>query len=143
MVLPEHLLPAEKKIQDTNLICAPVISQFAALGALQAGAAYCREKITELAEVRAIVSKSLSMLEDMCEVPRADGAFYFLLRLRTQRDPMELARWMVREHRVAVIPGTAFGMTGCYLRVSYGPLSRTTAAEGIGRLVSGLQKLLS
>ena len=143
MVLPEHLLAAVKKIQDTNLICAPVISQFAALGALQAGAQYCREKVAELAEVRAIVTKALSLLDGMCEVPPATGAFYFLLRLHTHLDPLELAKWMIREHRVAVIPGNAFGMAGCYLRVSYGPLSKSTASEGIGRLVSGLKKLLS
>jgi aspartate/methionine/tyrosine aminotransferase len=143
MVIPEHLLVAVKKIQDTNLICAPVISQFAALGALQAGSNYCRARLAELTEVRAIVSKMLSDLEGICDIPRADGAFYYLLRLQAKRDPLELVERLVREHRVAVIPGNAFGMEGCYLRVSYGPLSKETAAEGIGRLVSGLKKLLS
>jgi aspartate/methionine/tyrosine aminotransferase len=143
MVIPEHLLVPVKKIQDTILICAPVISQFAAVGALQAGPAYCAAKVAELAEVRALVSQSLSTLADICEVPPADGAFYFLLRLGTSRDPMDLTEQLVREHRVAVIPGSAFGIDGCYLRVSYGPLSRDTAAEGIGRLIAGLRKLLS
>jgi aspartate/methionine/tyrosine aminotransferase len=87
--------------------------------------------------------KALASLDDLCEVPPAEGAFYFLLRLRAQRHPMELTERLVREHRVAVIPGNAFGIEGCHLRVSYGPLSKETAAEGIGRLVSGLRKLLS
>jgi len=143
MVIPEHLLVAVKKIQDTNLICAPVISQYAALGALQAGASYCKAKVSALLDVRAIVLRTLAGLDGICDVPRADGAFYFLLRMHTKRDPMELTERLVREHRVAVIPGTAFGMDGCYLRVSYGPLSKDSAAEGIGRLVSGLRKLLS
>src|SRR5439155_7269310 len=34
MVIPKHLLVEVKKIQDTILICPPVISQYAALGAL-------------------------------------------------------------------------------------------------------------
>ena len=37
MVIPKHLLVEVKKIQDTILICPPVISQYAALGALSAG----------------------------------------------------------------------------------------------------------
>jgi aspartate/methionine/tyrosine aminotransferase len=45
---------------------------------------------------------------------------------------------------VAVIPGTAFGMTGgCYFRVAYGALEPDTVAEGIGRLVKGLRALLA
>src|SRR2546425_7577237 len=40
MVAPQHLLESIRKIQDTILICAPVISQFAAIGALQAGRGY-------------------------------------------------------------------------------------------------------
>jgi aspartate/methionine/tyrosine aminotransferase len=44
---------------------------------------------------------------------------------------------------VAVVPGTAFGMEeGCHLRVAYGALEKQTTAEGIGRLVRGLKKIL-
>jgi aspartate/methionine/tyrosine aminotransferase len=51
---------------------------------------------------------------------------------------------LIREHQVAVIPGTAFGMTdGCYLRVAYGALQKETVAEGIGRLVRGLRAIAS
>ena len=56
---------------------------------------------------------------------------------------MEIAERLIREHRVAVIPGTAFGVTdGCYFRVAYGALQKDTVAEGIGRLVTGLRALL-
>ena len=45
---------------------------------------------------------------------------------------------------MAVIPGTAFGMTdGCYFRVAYGALQKATVAEGIGRLVNGLRQILT
>ena len=136
MVIPEHLLMPVRKIQDTILICAPVISQFAALGALRAGVAYCREKLESIKEVRAIVAGELTALRDLCHVPRADGAFYFLLRVQTKRGAMELTEQLIREHGVAVIPGTAFGLDqGCHLRVAYGSLHRETASEGIGRLV--------
>jgi aspartate/methionine/tyrosine aminotransferase len=143
MVVPAHLLEAVRKIQDTILICAPVISQFAAIGALQAGPAYCRGKIAELAEVRRLVLRELSGLGERCDVPRADGAFYFLIRLQTQLHPMQVVERLVREHGVAVIPGTAFGQDeGCHLRVAYAALKADTVAEGIGRLVRGVRRLL-
>ena len=80
MVLPEHLFVSVKKIQDTILICPPVISQYAAVGALRAGAAYCRSKLVAIAEVRKIFLNELAQIRDLCTVPKADGAFYFLLR---------------------------------------------------------------
>ena len=143
MVVPEPLLAPIRKIQDTILICAPVISQYAAIGALQAGAAYCREKLAAIAEVRGIVARELGTLGPLCEVPEARGAFYFLLRLHTELDPMSVTERLIREHRVAVIPGNAFGIgQGCHLRVSYGALQKELAAEGIGRLVAGLNEIL-
>ena len=144
MVVPAHLLEAVRKIQDTILICAPVISQFAAIGALQVGPAYCRGKIAELADVRRLALRELSALGERCDVPRADGAFYFLLRLRSELHPMQVVERLVREHGVAAIPGTAFGQDeGCHLRVAYAALKADTVAEGIGRLVKGLKHLLA
>jgi len=143
MAFPERLLTSVQKIQDTILICTPVISQFAAIGALQAGAAYCREKLAAIAEVRELVKKELVSLGSLCELPPANGAFYFLLRLHTTLDSMQLTERLIREHGVAVIPGTAFGLhEGCYMRVAYGALQKQTAAKGIGRLVGGLKKIL-
>jgi len=143
MVIPQGLFVSVKKIQDTILICAPVISQFAALGALQAGAAYCRQKLDAIVEVREMVWQELQRLGGRCAVPRADGAFYFLPRIHTSLGPLEVTERLVREHGVAVVPGTAFGMEeGCHLRVAYGALEKQTTAEGIGRLVRGLKKIL-
>jgi len=143
MVIPEDLFVPVKKIQDTILICAPVISQYAAVGALKAGAAFWRVKLTGLTEVRAAVLEQIDQLKGLCAVPPADGAFYFLVRIDAALDPLELTERLIREHRVAVIPGTAFGTErGCYLRLSYGALEKKTAAEGVGRLVNGLKTIL-
>ena len=143
MVFPERLLTAVRKIQDTILICAPVISQFAAVGALRAGAAYCWEKLRGIAEIRALVRDELEQLAPLAETPRAEGAFYFLIRVHTALGSLDVVERLIREHRVAVIPGIAFGITeGCHLRVAYGALTKETAAEGIGRLVRGLRAIL-
>ncbi len=143
MVVPAHLATSVKKIQDTILICAPVISQYGAVGALSAGRAYCDEHLRRISEVREVLHAELQELNPWCEVPRADGAFYFLLRLDTSLQPMTLVERLVSEHGVAVIPGSAFGIQeGCYLRVAYGALKRETAMEGIGRLVRGLKAIV-
>ena len=143
MVIPADLFESVQKIQDTILICAPVVSQYAALGALQVGRAYCRSKLGAIAAVRDYVLQELDSIQDICAVPAAEGAFYVLLRIKSAQDPMELVERLVREFRVAVIPGTTFGLDqGCYLRVSYGALTEETAEEGIRRLVRGLRSIL-
>jgi aspartate/methionine/tyrosine aminotransferase len=139
-----------RKIQDTVVICPPVISQHVAVGALDpsvgGGAPYVREKLRAIAAVRTTVQSALAPLvaEGLCEIPPADGAFYFFLRVRSDLAPLALVERLVREHRVAVIPGSAFGLTqGCPLRVAYGALAPDTATEGIGRLVHGLRALVA
>ncbi|HEY9697477.1 MAG TPA: pyridoxal phosphate-dependent aminotransferase [Trichocoleus sp.] len=143
MVIPEHLYTAVKKIQDTIVICASVVSQYAAVGALQVGADYCREKLATIAQVRQICLKELSTIQDICTIPPATGAFYFLLKLHTPLIPMTVIEQLVKEYQVAALPGSAFGLTdGCYLRIGYGALQPKTAAEGMRRLVQGIRAIV-
>jgi aspartate/methionine/tyrosine aminotransferase len=143
MVFPDHLASAMLKSQDTILICPPVISQVAALAAIEVGRAYCEPFVRELAETRGVVLEALRGLGRLARVPPADGAFYCLLHMNTDMDPLVLTERLIREHRVAVMPGSAFGLTsGCYVRVAFGALHRETVAEGIGRLVVGLRTIL-
>jgi aspartate/methionine/tyrosine aminotransferase len=142
MVIPAALWDAVNKIQDTLLICAPAVSQIAALAAIQRGVEYTRAHLPTLAAMRRTIFDALSDDGVPCDVPESDGAFYFFLRVRTGLDAMTLTERLIREHRVAVIPGSAFGAAdACYLRVSYGALDARTAADGIGRLVTGLRAL--
>ncbi|MCU0565464.1 MAG: pyridoxal phosphate-dependent aminotransferase [Oculatellaceae cyanobacterium Prado106] len=143
MVIPAHLTTAVQKIQDTNLICAPVISQYAAYGALQAGWKFCQEKVSAIAQVRQTVLRVIEGVPDLCSTPPAQGAFYFLLKIPTPLDSLELVKRLVQDHQVAALPGSTFGLTqGCYLRVAYGALDNATAAEAVGRLVQGLKAIL-
>ena len=57
------------KIQDTILICPPVVSQHAAIGALEAGRAYCDARIAEIAAVRDLVLNELEALADIATFP--------------------------------------------------------------------------
>lgn len=142
MVYPEHLASAMIKSQDTILICPTIAAQIAATAALEVGRAYCEPYVRDLGVVRDTVVGRLAELGDLVAVPAADGAFYCLLRVHTEIEPMPLAERLIREHKVAVIPGTTFGMNdGCYLRVAFGALDKDTVTEGIGRLVEGLSSI--
>jgi aspartate/methionine/tyrosine aminotransferase len=59
---------------------------------------------------------------------------------------MDVVETLIREHGVAVIPGSTFGVDeakdGCTLRISYGALQRESVIKGIGRLVRGLRSLV-
>jgi aspartate/methionine/tyrosine aminotransferase len=139
MAYPEHLASAMIKSQDTILISPTIAAQVGAAAALETGRSYCEPHVRELASIREIVVSKLSALGPIATVPAADGAFYCLMKVNTGMHPLVVAERLIREHKVAVIPGTAFGMDeGCYFRVAYGALQKDTVSEGIGRLVSGL-----
>jgi aspartate/methionine/tyrosine aminotransferase len=142
MVIPRHLLESVQKIQDTLLICPPVVSQYAALGALEAGVDYCRQHLSTIATARQTMLQAIVALQDCCTVAPAQGAFYFFVKVQTELDAMTLTERLIRDYGVAVIPGTTFGWDqGCYLRLAYGAVSPETMVLGVERLVQGLKAM--
>jgi aspartate/methionine/tyrosine aminotransferase len=142
MVIPEALNDAVYKVQDTVLICPPLVSQAAALACVQVGHGWTARFLEPLAAVREEVLDQFASVADICDVPTPGGAFYCLPRVRTRLAAMSVMERLVREHQVAAIAGETFGLTdGCYLRVSYGALAAETVREGMRRLVTGLRAL--
>ena len=144
MVIPEQLSMPVKKIQDTTLICAPAISQYAAAGAMRAGVEYCRTNLAETSDVREQFLGAFTDLEGLVQAPESEGAFYFLLKLDSQIDGMQAVERLIRDYGIGVMPGSTFGAdSGCSLRVSYGPLRRDTAGNAIDRLISGIRGIIA
>ena len=143
LVAPSELQGSLEKIQDTNVICPSIPSQFAALGALEAGREYCRPFIERMNQTRRIVLDALSGVSDRIERVETAGAFYVFLRFKDQNiNDMDLVRSLIEKYRVALIPGRAFGVQGaCCLRLSYGALHPEIVAKGLGRLVEGISRL--
>ena len=142
MVIPEALSDAVNKIQDTLLICPPAVSQQAALAALLVGRGHAAPHVEELDATRRLIFDILQADDVPCDVPAAEGAFYYLLRAHSRLNSMTLTERLIREHRVAVIPGSAFAdAAASSIRISYGALDADSIAEGVGRLVSGLRAL--
>ena len=132
-----------RKVQDTNVICAPAITQYAALGALQAGPEYCRPYLADMAIVRQQGIEAMSSLGDRVSLLPSTGAFYLFVKVPGYPgDGLDLARNLVERFGVAVIPGSAFGVNEtCTLRASFGALQSDSAIEGLDRLVQGLKGL--
>ena len=141
-VVPEGWMAELAKVQDTILIGPPRLNQQAALGALAAGPQWCRQHIAGLAERRGQVLAAL----DQPGAPwrllaPADGAFYALLQLETALSGDTAMERLIREHRVALVSGSSFGLAGCCLRLSYGMLQAEELAEALQRLTRGMLAL--
>ena len=145
MVFPAGLMEGLLKVQDTNIICAPAISQRAALACLEAGVEYCRPHIEGFRPNRELLLDALAGLGDRVAVSPANGAFYVFVRLADRgvgRDDLAVVRELIERYGVAVIPGSAFGVDeGCSLRLSYAAVDRDTMAVGARRLVEGLRAI--
>ena len=140
MVMPEALMPSIKKIQDTNLICAPAISQFAAVKALHRGKSYCTQHLSSMGAIREQLLDGLSRLGPFVRIIPSKGAFYILIELDLHEASIDVVELLIREFKIAVIPGSAFGLDkGCYLRIAFGALKN--ADDALERLIKGLKSI--
>ena len=131
VVYPEALASAMTKSQDTILICPTIAAQVGAEAALRVGCAYCEPFVAELQSIRDTVLSELGALAPLASVPAADGAFYAFVRVNTTMKPLALAERLIREHKVAVIPGMRSGPpTGATSAWRSAPLQKATVAEG-------------
>ncbi len=142
MVIPQETLLAVKKIQDTNLICPAIASQYAALACLKVGKGYSQGFLPEMAYCRQQLLDQLGKLSDHCRLVVPKGAFYCFLQVDSPLSDLELVKRLIDEFKVGVLPGSTFGVTeGCYIRIAYGALRKETAQIAIERLVRGLKEL--
>ena len=143
MVIPKHLSLSVKKAQDTYLICPTRISQEAAIIALEVGSEYTNEFLNRIEYVRNKLYAELKTINNICTTPLTMGAFYFLIKLKTELTSIEIVDKLINKYKIAVIPGETFGMNnGCYLRVGYGSLDKKMSDIGIQRLVKGLKEII-
>ena len=141
-LVPEALMPELAKVQDTILICPPRLIQRAAAAALADGSSWCRQRIAALGARRQRVLQALIQPEKPWRVlGPADGAFYALLQLNAPLSSDAAMERLIREHRVALVSGSSFGLSGCCLRLSYGMLDEASLEDALQRLQNGLAQL--
>jgi len=107
VVFPANLFDAMNKVQDTNLICAPMPSQLLALQALKKGRPWVEPKVAALSHVRQTVYQALEGLGDLVQFPKTQGAFYVLMKLPGLKqgvEPIAFNRAMTEKYKVASRP---------------------------------------
>lgn len=110
------------KVHDAAAICAPTVSQYAALAALNGPQDCVAEMQHALAARRALTCAALDAMPDDFSYVAPRGAFYVMARYHFCADASPLvARRILEEARVITIPGGSFGPEGeGHLRLSFG-----------------------
>lgn len=106
-----RLIQALTKIHQYTMLCAPIMSQMAAIEALRNGESDVEKMVQEYNRRRRIMVKRLNELGLPCFEPK--GAFYAFPSIRaTGMTSEEFAERLLLEEKVAVVPGSAFGPSG-------------------------------
>jgi aminotransferase len=118
----ESLIPQIAKAHIPFAICAPVVSQHAALAALQ-GPQDCIAKFRgEYLAARDLMCQRLDRLGHLFAYQRPGGAYLMFPRILVEEgaDSMTFCKRLLREARVSTTPGVDFGPNGeSHLRLSF------------------------
>ena len=116
---PKEIMKQMLKIHQFVIMCAPTTSQYAAIEALRNGDEDVRRMRESYDERRRFLVNALNEMGLPCFEPK--GAFYVFPNISAYgMTSEELARRLLEQERVAVVPGTAFGECGeGFLRISY------------------------
>ena len=135
----EEIVDGAVKIHQYSMICAPIISQMAAIEAIVSGEKGKMEMIREYNRRRRMVVKRLNEME--LDIFEPKGAFYAFPSIKEYSGSEEFSERLLREKRVAVVPGNAFGECGeGFVRISYAA-SRETIIEAMDRIGAFLESL--
>jgi aminotransferase len=116
---PTELIEAMMKIHQYAILCASIMGQEAAIEALERGERSVELMRKEYELRRNFISRSFNELGLECFRPR--GAFYVFPKITsTGLSSRDFSLRLLREKKVAVVPGSAFGASGeGHVRCSY------------------------
>ncbi|MFN8642588.1 MAG: aminotransferase class I/II-fold pyridoxal phosphate-dependent enzyme [Candidatus Binatia bacterium] len=110
--------PAERvtdilTVHDALVTCAPVVSQYAALAALEQGDAFIAEFAAEFRRRRDHVVERLDALSHVFDYQKPNASYFAFPRVKDTvpfaRDSRRLAADLLQQARVALVPGWRFG----------------------------------
>ena len=108
---PAPIIEAMMKIHQYAIMCASIMSQEAAIEALDHCAREVEEMRNDYQRRRNFVVSRLNEIGLPCHSPK--GTFYVFPDIRpTKRTSIEFCLGLLKEMRVAVVPGSAFGESG-------------------------------
>lgn len=137
---PELIMQQILKIHQFAIMAAPTTSQYAAIEAMTNGEEDVQIMRNAYNQRRRFVLELFSEMGLKCFEP--EGAFYMFPCIKEfGMTSDEFANRFLREEKVAIIPGTAFGDCGeGFLRVSYA-YSIEELKEALGRLANFVERL--
>ncbi len=137
---PQPVVAAMTKLHQFGIMSAPTTSQYAAIEAMRSGDEDIAHMREEYDSRRRYLVENLNRIGLDCFEPK--GAFYVFPCIRSSGlSSEEFCERFLREEKVAVIPGTAFGAGGeGYVRACYASSMRDLT-ESISRLDNFLQNL--
>lgn len=137
---PKELMGIMVKIHQYAIMSAPTTAQFAAIEAMKNGDNDIREMREEYDRRRRFVCDRLNSLGLTCFEPQ--GAFYIFPSIeKTGLTSEEFCERLINTHKVAVIPGNAFGECGeGFVRCCYA-CSMRDLAEALVRIEHFLEDL--
>lgn len=139
---PSEIIEAMMKVHQYAMLCAPIMSQRAAIEALENGAAAVETMRQSYEQRMNLVVAKLNAMG--LPTFRPGGAFYVFADIRpTGLSSKDFALRLVEEQSVAVVPGSAFGQSGeGFVRACYATAlpQLETAMERMAVFVGGLLK---
>ncbi|WP_292409528.1 MULTISPECIES: aminotransferase class I/II-fold pyridoxal phosphate-dependent enzyme [unclassified Methanoculleus] len=137
---PPAITAAALKIHQYVALCAPVMGQVAAYEALRIGEAEKDAMVREYRLRRNLFVDGLNKLGLTCHIPK--GAFYAFPSVKsTGLSDTEFAESLLREQRVAVVPGSVLGPSGVgHVRCAYA-VSRDDLKEALARIGAFLESI--
>ena len=116
---PKEIIKQMTKIHQYAIMCAPTISQYAAIEALKNGDKDVEMMRNSYNQRRRFLMNAFKKMGLKCFEPF--GAFYVFPCIKEfGMSSEEFATKLLEEEHVAAVPGTAFGESGeGYLRISY------------------------
>ena len=139
---PVEIIEAMMKIHQYSMLCASIISQEAALEAIQFGEPDTIEMRDQYRLRRNFIVDALNKMGLKCHLPR--GSFYAFPNITsTGLSSKDFAVRLLQEEKVACVPGSAFGPSGegflrCCFATSLEQLQ--TAMERMGKFVERVRK---
>ena len=119
MVLPGKFMDYAKVLHDDLAICAPVVSQFAALAALTGPQDYIQKYLEKLDAQRKYMIEAIKHIRHL-KLLRGQGAFYLFPQLVKYPDSEIYCQRLAKEANLLFVSGRGFGPIGAsHVRLSF------------------------
>jgi aspartate/methionine/tyrosine aminotransferase len=140
-VAPKAVVAEMEKLQEHLVSGVTAVAQRAALAAINGPQDCVREMVAAYERRRAVIHEGLNAIDGItCLLP--ESTFYAFPNISSfGLSSWDFAKYLVKEHRVAVVPGSIFGQRGeGFVRISFAA-DENVLREGIKRIKSAVAAL--